>query len=140
MDRGAWRAPIHEVTESDMTETERTLGYSYKQILPSTKVLKELHKYKAGLQMPEGKKNDKVPPHSLALTVPLILLPSPSIYCISDPDVNSYGINQFTGRAGLQSDKDCRPDYKPMCCFLLKEAFKKTVYFVIYLIHILIEV
>ena len=54
--------------------------------------------------------------------------------------MNSYGINQFTGKAGLQSDKDCRPDYKSMCCFLLKEAFKKTVYFVIYLIHILIEV
>ena len=60
------------------------------------------------------------------MTLPLILL-SPSIYCISDTIMNSHGINQLTGRAGLQSDKDCTPDYKAMCCFLLKEAFKKTV-------------
>ena len=60
------------------------------------------------------------------MTLLLILLPSSSIYCVSDTIMNLCGINQFTGRAGLQSDKDYTPDYKAMCCFLLKEAFKKN--------------
>ena len=38
--------------------------------------------------------------------------------------MNSYGINQFTWSVGLQHDK-FTPDYKSMCCFLVKEDFKK---------------
>ena len=79
--------------------------------------------------MPEGQKKKRQSSSTLTgtMTLLLILLPSSSIYCVTDTIMNLCGINQFTGRAGLQSDKDCTPDYKVMCCFLLKEAFKKTV-------------